>query len=86
MAEAAESTRRNLRLLVRMFGWVPLIIGGIVLMAFAIGEVPSHVSVKSEVDAYGQVEQTRREVGYNPPSYTCVVPRCVVPRCLVPEW
>ncbi len=71
-AEAAESTRRNVRLLVWMFVWVPLIIGSIVVVAFAIGVVASQVSANSEADAYGQVEQVYREVGYNPPSYTSV--------------
>lgn len=46
--------------------WVPLIVGGIVLVVFAINGVTWQVSVKSEADAYGQVVHAYREAGYNP--------------------
>jgi hypothetical protein len=71
-AEAAESTRRNVRVLVWVLVGVPLILGGISLVIFLVGGVSSEVAAQSEADAYAKVNQVYSEVGYAPPAYTTV--------------
>lgn len=71
-AEAAESTRRNLRIIVWVFVGAPLIIGALVLVGLIVGGIGSSISAQSEESSYERVMQVYQEVSYTPPSYTTV--------------